>query len=120
MKLLKQNTRLILLISLILFSNIVFGDGGASVPCTDTIEYDEQIATFRKLKFSLVSYKIDGKELPLSTNLKVLYDNNTDWVGIDEIKSFSTINSKVNDDNTDIVFFEIMNSQRSIYKTFER
>lgn len=107
------------IILLPLFSTyLLFGDGGASVPCGTTAEYKAQQATFTAQQFTLVQYSVDGVDIPLSSSKTVRYRNNTHWVSLCEISQFTSCKSTVDEDNESITGFQIVNAQRTIYLDF--
>ncbi len=100
-------------------SSLLFGDGGASVPCEYTSEYKAQTATLTAQHFTLIEYSVDGENIPLSSSQKVRYNNNTDWVNMSDIADFDAYHSTVDEENTRITGIKILNSTRHIYLDFE-
>ena len=120
MKVFNPNLIKLALVFAPLFSSLLlFGDGGASVPCEYTTEYRSQNATFTAQQLTLVEYRIDGTNIPLTTDQKVLYNNNTDWVSMSELSSFTTYQSSVDEDNTKIMGIKLINATRRIYLEFD-
>lgn len=103
-----------------LFSSfLLFGDGGASVPCEYTSEYQAQTAKFTAQQLTLIEYSIDGTVIPLTSDQKVRYNNNTDWVTMSDLSSFSSYHSTVDEADTKITGIKLINATRHIYLEFE-
>ena len=103
-----------------LFSSyLLFGDGGATVPCEYTSEYQAQKAKLTAQQFNLIEYSIDCTVIPLTNDQKVRYNNNTDWVTMSDLSSYSSYQSTVDEANTKITGIKLINATRHIYLEFE-